>query len=180
MNKRSILSAVGFVLVIGILFGVNGIINRMPPDKTTTHEATLKCGDFITFAIAEVYTYHESKNEEVSVLQRITVHGKKIYENIEKELNTKKQCEIEIDSHFFTVTIKDVATEDSYDLLDIGYPKTSGKYCAHKDKNTLHYASCYLAKSISKSNKIYFDSTAEAVLFGKSSDCLTCKTFWYE
>lgn len=171
---------IAFGIAFLILFGFGCFLLR--DDKkpfqeyTASHEAIVNCGDCLIFAIAEVHHY----SEDTSYLKKLTIHGPRIY-HFDTEIGKDNSCDIWVDQARPTVIIKGEATEESYALMDVGYPKTNGKYCAKaKNSNTLHYSYCSLVNGIPKSERVYFDSTCEAIMFGKSSDCLTCKSHWYE
>jgi len=64
------------------------------------------------------------------------------------------------------ITITDLADETSFPFLETTVISSYGDYCASRNVNTFHANSCLSASNILPKNKIFFESEAEAILFG--------------
>ena len=185
---RTVIFSVLFLIGIAVPFISEKFANTKMGDfwekrnYEEAYEATLYVDDVPMFCIATVWCntdavennrgqlVHESR---YTIVELFLPYGKSTYTDDEYYPDQKISL-ITVNGWSCKIKLKDIATEDSYQLLKAEVPTSYGEFCSSKSSDTYHLFDCKYVKRIESENLIYFKNQEMAEVLGYSM-CEVCQ-----
>lgn len=143
------------------------------------YEAVAYVGDKPIFCIVTVAKYGK---DDYRIIEEKMPYGFTAYDDAQYEIE-KGYVNTFIGEYGTKckIVLKDLATRDSYKLLDNTVITNHGPLCGSVNSKKYHWLECPNAQNIEEKNLIYFDNSAEADVLGYTL-CQFCEetygTFW--